>query len=101
MDTKIQAQLEKECEGEQDGRGQRQCLGKKNKKWPVWPALSLEHVAADEARIKRGKKRTPRERPGPRRSSFEEPGVLYLYALISSLGQNKLSTRNEREQTRS
>ncbi len=28
--------------------------GKEERKaeWPVWPALSLEHVAADEAKIK-------------------------------------------------
>ncbi len=33
-----------------------QCLVEGNKGWPVWPALSLEHVAADEAKVwgKRG-----------------------------------------------
>jgi len=28
---------------------------RKKTEWPMWPALSLEHVAADEAKIKRGK----------------------------------------------
>ena len=53
--------------------------GKEERKteWPVWPALSLEHVAADEAKIKRGE-RTPRERPGPRRSLSMSPVYLYL-----------------------
>ena len=38
----------------------------------------IEHVAADEAQIKGGKKRTPHEHPGLHRSSFEKPGALYL-----------------------
>ena len=59
VDTKIQALLRevKSVGVSKDGRGQQQCLAKKKEKWPMWPALSLEHVAADEARIKkRGKK---------------------------------------------
>jgi len=73
---------------------------RRKKRWPVWPALSLEHVAADEAKIKMGEKRTPRERPGPRRSSFEEPGALYLWARISSLGQFRLSEMKRKDYKR-
>ncbi len=40
----------------------------------MWPALSLEHVAADEAKVE-GKKGTPRERPGPLRLLSNEPGA--------------------------
>ena len=77
-DTKIRTQAErKKREVEQGRRKERWRPVERRKGWPAWPALSLEHVAADEEKIK-GKKGTPRERPGPRRSSFEEPGALYL-----------------------
>jgi len=31
--------------------------------WPVWPALSLEHIAADKAKIKGKKRGTPCKHP--------------------------------------
>ena len=63
-DTKIQAQVREGEEGVEQGRKKKQWhLVERNKGWPMWPALSLEHVTADEAKVE-GKKGTPCERPG-------------------------------------
>jgi len=60
-----------------------------NKGWPVWPALLLEHIAADEAKVwgKRGHHANILVRfAGPR-----ETQCVCIYVQVSNLGQNRLS----------
>ena len=51
--------------------------GKEERKaeWPVWPALSLEHVAADEAKIKGKKGGSHRANILLRSLALDEPGA--------------------------
>ena len=73
-------------------------LVKKKEKWPMWPALSLELVTANEAKdIKKGGERTPCEYSSPYHSPFEEPGVLCLWAQVSDLGQFRLSEMKRKD----
>jgi hypothetical protein len=65
MDTRIQTRVEmrKRMWGLGEGGGVAAAAsGKEERKteWPIRPALSLEHVAADEAKVKGGKKNTTR-----------------------------------------
>ena len=88
-DTKIRAQQRRGERVERGRRKERRRPVESGKGWPAWPALSLEHVAADEAMIKGGEKGTPRERPGPRRWLLTSPCVC-IYAQVSNIGQNSL-----------
>ena len=74
--------------GEEEGKAE----------WPIWPALSLEHVAADKAKDKnKGGERTLHECPGLCCSPFKKPSALYLYSQVSSLRQNKLSKMKRKD----
>jgi hypothetical protein len=56
-DMKIWAQ-QREGKGVEQGRrsiGSGVQKRRKKTEWPIWPALSLEHIAADKAKIKGGK----------------------------------------------
>jgi hypothetical protein len=85
----------KECGLSEGGGAVAAASGKEERKskWPVWPALSLEHVAADEAKLKRGEKETPHERPWSASLALQRAWCFSIYeAQVSSLRQNKLST---------
>jgi len=82
MDTKIQAQLRDKIKRVERGRRKEQWrLVERDKGWPVWPALSLEHVAADEAKIKGGKKGTLHKHPSPRHWPLRD--LVHLYLCVS------------------
>ncbi len=76
---------------EQERRKEWWHLVESNKGWPMWPALLLEHVVADEAKIKRGKKGTLHKCSGPHCWPSRGPVHLYLWMQVSSLRQNRLS----------
>ncbi len=89
-DTKIQAQLRDKIKSVELGRKkERRRPVEGNKGWPMWPALSLEHIAADEAKVwgKRGHHVNVLIRfAGPRGT-----WCICIYVQVSNLGQNRLS----------
>ena len=89
-DMKIQAQLRDKIKSVELGRKkERRRPVEGNKGWPMWPALSLEHIAADEAKVwgKRGHHVNVLIRfAGPRGT-----WCICIYVQVSNLGQNRLS----------
>ena len=76
------------------GSGVRQ--RRKKTEWPVWPALSLEHVAADEAKIKGRKMDTARTSWSASLALEGAQCVCIYVARFSKLGQNRLSEVKEK-----
>jgi hypothetical protein len=69
---------------------------RKKTEWPVWPALLLEHVTADEAKIKGGKLDTAQTSWSASLALEGARCVCIYVARFSKLRQNRLSEVKEK-----